>query len=146
MKRRAFTLIELLVVIAIIGLLSTIAVVSLTGTRAKARDTKRLADLKQIQSAVEFYMIDNNVYPSSLGVASAYIPNIPTDPINTAGQYGYYYVTQFKKTGSCSYLATGLDTDYLMGTRLENPNGVSGSCPEGVSAYGNPNINYLLGN
>jgi len=51
--RQGFTLIELLVVIAIIGLLSTLAVVSLNSARAKARDAKRVSDVKQISTLVE---------------------------------------------------------------------------------------------
>jgi prepilin-type N-terminal cleavage/methylation domain-containing protein len=61
--RHAFTLVELLVVIAIIGLLSTIAIVSLTSARSKARDTKRLADIHQITTAMQLYRQDNGNYP-----------------------------------------------------------------------------------
>ena len=50
---KGFTLIELLVVIAIIGLLSTMAVVSLNSARGKARDAKRVSDIKQISNLVE---------------------------------------------------------------------------------------------
>ena len=63
-KQKAFTLIELLVVISIIGLLSTLAIVSLNGARAKARDAKRMNDLKIISDALERYNIDNNRYPT----------------------------------------------------------------------------------
>jgi len=52
-NRKGFTLIELLVVIAIIGLLSTLAIVSLNTARQKSRDTKRMADIRTLQSAVE---------------------------------------------------------------------------------------------
>ncbi len=52
-NKKGFTLIELLVVIAIIGLLSTLAVVSLNGARAKARDAKRVSDVKQISTLIE---------------------------------------------------------------------------------------------
>ena len=63
-QKKGFTLIELLVVIAIIGLLSTLAVVALNSARQKARDAKRVADVKQIQTALELYFNDNQGYPS----------------------------------------------------------------------------------
>lgn len=60
---KGFTLIELLVVIAIIGLLSTLAVVALNSARQKSRDSKRVADIKQVQTALELYFADQNGYP-----------------------------------------------------------------------------------
>jgi general secretion pathway protein G len=68
MKRtkQAFTLIELLVVIAIIGILATVAVVSLNNARSKARDTKRVADAKQIQTALQSFFIDKGRYPTAI--------------------------------------------------------------------------------
>ena len=59
-----FTLIELLVVIAIIGILATIATISLGSARAKSRDAKRIADIKQVQTALEMFYNDNNRYPT----------------------------------------------------------------------------------
>ena len=63
MKKKGFTLIELLVVIAIIGLLSTLAVIALNNARQKSRDAKRVADVKQLQTALEMYYNQYNSYP-----------------------------------------------------------------------------------
>ena len=64
-KNKGFTLIELLIVIAIIGLLATIVMVSLNSARAKARDTRRIADIKQIQTALSLYYDKYGYYPGS---------------------------------------------------------------------------------
>ncbi len=58
-----FTLIELLVVISIISLLSAIGAASLNSARTKARDTRRLSDMRQIATALELYYDKNNTVP-----------------------------------------------------------------------------------
>ncbi len=60
---QGFTLIELLVVIAIIGLLLTAAVASFSYVRERARDTKRVSDMKTMQKALEIYLTTNSRYP-----------------------------------------------------------------------------------
>ncbi len=59
-----FTLIELLVVISIIGLLSSVVLVSMNSARLKARDGRRLSDMRQIQTALELYYDKNKQYPN----------------------------------------------------------------------------------
>ncbi len=61
--RKGFTLIELLVVISIIGVLSGVVLSALNNARAKARDAKRISDLHQIQTAIEFFYDDFGEYP-----------------------------------------------------------------------------------
>mgnify|MGYP001562473937 CR=1 FL=1 len=103
-RQAGFTLIELLVVIAIIGMLSSVILASLNSARIKARDARRLADLKSIQTAIELYYSDNNSYivtasggttvTSALGsvLAPTYIQKVPKDPSradNTTTGYLY---------------------------------------------------------
>ncbi len=63
-SKKGFTLIELLVVVAIMGLLSTLAITSLNTARARARDARRVADIRQIQAALELYFMDKSAYPT----------------------------------------------------------------------------------
>ena len=90
-NKKAFTLIELLVVIAIIGLLATLSVLALNNARAKSRDAKRVADIKQMQTALELYFNDKQSYPTSSEMTtsifststngtSTYMQVIPTSP------------------------------------------------------------------
>jgi len=71
MSRRAFTLVELLVVIAIIGLLSTIGIVAMTSARMQSRNTRRLADMKQLLTAFQLGFDANGSYPAGQGCISA---------------------------------------------------------------------------
>ena len=64
--KKGFTLIELLVVIAIIGLLATLSIIALNSAQAKARDVKRLSDVREIRTALEMYFASENKYPDTL--------------------------------------------------------------------------------
>lgn len=64
-----FTLVELLVVIAIIGLVASIVLVSLNPVRMRARDSRRKADFRQLQTALELYQDKYNTYPAVGGGA-----------------------------------------------------------------------------
>jgi uncharacterized protein (TIGR02145 family)/prepilin-type N-terminal cleavage/methylation domain-containing protein len=124
-QKQAFTLIELLVVIAIIGILASIAVVSLQQSRRNARDVKRLADVKEIRTALELYFSENFSYPESIegGIAdedTIYLDTIPTAPTPVDGncsaesnQYVYhrekgsFYILSFCLGGQTEGMSDG---------------------------------------
>lgn len=63
LNNQGFTAIELLVVILLIGVLASTSVLFLGNSRAKARDAKRMVDVRRIQTALEFYNLENDSYP-----------------------------------------------------------------------------------
>jgi len=120
MKQKGFTIIELLVVISVISLVASVIMTTLSTARAKGRDARRIADLRQIVNALNLYYQNNGVYPpvtapigpggweTSLGnflpslVAGQFISSKPADPINQviAGfnlfvQQGNYYYAYY---------------------------------------------------
>ena len=125
-EKKAFTLIELLVVIAIIGLLSTLSILALNQARARARDTKRISDVRQIQTALELYYNEVGDYPDTADVK-------PGEPIESTNN---------------TYLAavptppTPVDGSLCPGTQPEYTYTKTGSGQEGTASY---TIKYCLG-
>ena len=108
---KGFTLIELLVVIAIIGILSSVVLASLNTARLKSRDTRRIADIKQLQLAMALYFDSTGYYPTSTAnLVPTYIAAIPTDPLPANGAYKYAGI-------ACS---SGLPASYHLGAVLED--------------------------
>ena len=94
MNRKGFTLIELLIVVAIISILAGIVLVGLRPSLQTARDARRVAEIKQIQTGLQLYYNREGRYPDLLnqllvtngGVVTA----LPlTDP--SSKNYGYTY-------------------------------------------------------
>jgi prepilin-type N-terminal cleavage/methylation domain-containing protein len=124
MKRlkKGFTLVELMVVITVIAILMTIAIVSFTRIQKQARDTKRKADIRTLQTALQAYFTEFQAYPiqnpdpanatTSLAVLATngtYIPSIPLAPLGSTGtNQGYMYVSD--PTGFTYAICTNLET------------------------------------
>lgn len=135
-RKKGFTLIELLVVVAIIGILAAVVMSSLNSAREKARDARRMSDIKEIGKAIELYIADNGYAPYiQAGGAiydfntaewneledelKPYISKLPKDPCGqacfkkpsfmNAGFYSYQYFNP--QDGSTLYgiMATNLE-------------------------------------
>ncbi|TSC91788.1 MAG: Uncharacterized protein CEN90_252 [Parcubacteria group bacterium Licking1014_17] len=120
---------ELLVVIAIIAILATILLLQLGTARAKSRDTKRIADITQVRTAIEQYFDDNSHYPvnntqTEMDKLAPYLTKVPQDPLASACTgytgtsatsrcYGYAYgsATQYQVWAELEKKSTGLNSD-----------------------------------
>jgi prepilin-type N-terminal cleavage/methylation domain-containing protein len=133
---RGFTLVELLIVVAIISMLALVGLVSYGVVLQRGRDTKRVADLKIIQSALEQYRADQGMYPTSplpnpFTVGNkVYLNTIPSEPLST--NPAYCYVPK-RITDTCSSIATPVCSgttcnSYCIYAKLENP-------PVGAATY-----------
>lgn len=141
-KKKGFTLVELLVVIAIIGLLSTLAFVSLNNARSKARDAKRVSDVRQIQSALELYYNESTSpsYPAGSGsdisgsttlVNNTTLPTAPGNPDGDclAGTDGYYYTRSTADEYLLEYCLGGATGGIDPGTHTASQTGITGGDP-----------------
>lgn len=145
-NKKGFTLIELLVVIAIIGLLSTMSVLALNQARARARDAKRISDVKQIQTALELYYNEEGQYPADALVApglsiqstagNVYLASVPTPPTPTDGsacpgtQPSYTYAKQTATGTGGSYTI-----NYCLGATINTVTGntIQTATPAGIT-------------
>lgn len=157
-SRSGFTVVELAVVIVVIGLLAALVVMSYRYIQKQARDDRRIADIANIQKAMELYYNDNGKYPSPTSgtgsvinsgwyssgdsswdvlagklTGSDAIDALPKDPLNTANGKPYTtdeftYAVYITTTGNYCGVADG--QMYLIVYKLERSDQTSST--EGV--------------
>ena len=101
-----FTLIELLIVVLIIGVLAGIAVPQVAGRSDEAKATACKANMKQIETALESYYLDNQKYPSTGhldDLTDRYLKGIPRCP---AGKKNYEYEYEYESKDDKTFTLT----------------------------------------
>ncbi len=118
-KKNGFTLVEILVVISIIAVLAAIGLSIYQPVVKRSRDSKRISDLKLIQSSLEDYHADQLYYPAiGTGFCPAesdgrfrvgcpltspdrtkkYLNLVPKDPLGTTE---YFYMPSGCSSNEC---------------------------------------------
>lgn len=142
--KNGFSVVELLVVAAIIGILAAVVLATVPTARAKARDAKRIAELKEIQLALEAYKATHGTYPNgdfdgcggwdvgnteyqffNNGALAGFMDNPPEDPFATGNCSGYFYYRYPQSTGA--WYDCGR-TFYVLMTYLEQGTGPTFTC------------------
>jgi prepilin-type N-terminal cleavage/methylation domain-containing protein len=133
-SRTAFTLTELLVVIGILAILSAAAVVIVDPAEyfKQSRDSQRIADLKNIQSAVFKYKYSgdrigslgntNTVYVSLVDIGSAQCVNLGLPSLS--GGWQYHCLTSsanLQKVDGTGWLPVDLSTTGVMASLPLDP-------------------------
>ncbi|MDD4412638.1 MAG: prepilin-type N-terminal cleavage/methylation domain-containing protein [Patescibacteria group bacterium] len=141
-NQKGFTLIELLVVIVIIGILATLTTVALSTARVKARDAKRISDIKQMQTALELYYNEENTYPptSALDVGKAlvgavsgktFMGKIPAGP-NTGETYTYAQINS-GTSYTLGYVLEKPVNEFAAGAAIAVPGSINNQCTPNCS-------------
>ena len=133
-NNRGVTLIELIVVIGILAILAVAGMAAINPVEQfkKANDSRRKADLSQIQKALETYHQDKGEYPSSTenymisGTEwgkqwEPYMNYLPKDT-NASKKYVYY------STGQSYYIYASLDRGIKDPQSCKEPLKANGEC------------------
>ena len=79
LQQRGFTLIEIMVVVIIIGILAAIVAPNVIGRVDDAQIEKAKADIRNLETAMSFFRLDNFAYPTTEQGLDALVTE-PNDP------------------------------------------------------------------
>ena len=141
--QRGFTVVELLITVGIISILTAaiVAVIRPLDYIKRSRDTRRISDLKVIQTALEQYYGSENSYPGSVPTDGSALVNpegtvtflnmTPKDPESPSKNYCYFQ-------GACSG-GSADSSKYTLCASLEMSSGTScAACPTNNYCSTNP--------
>jgi type II secretion system protein G len=128
-NKNGFTLIEVMVAVAIIGILSSVVISSVTESKKRSRDAKRISDINQMKVALELYFDRCGEYPTKPNRTSS-LPNITANNGCPTGINLQTFINQLPAPPVANeYKYTinvwpGKPTDYALRADLEGNNQV----------------------
>ena len=132
----AFAILELIILCFIVLVFLIVSLTSYLSARVKTRDSQRLADIKQIQTALKVFYTDNGFYPetSSFGEPKGitdyikYWPIAPTPTDGSCDQSQNQYTYSPRASGESFEvqfcLGKSLGT-FKAGQHILDPNGIN---------------------
>ena len=142
-------------VISIITLILSASFSYIGSARAKSRDSVRLSDMKQINTATNLFYEDRGILPTSIGggestslVSSGYLPTEPKDP-KTGESYKFYTSSGDNNKTFVAY--TSYETQFLeasttpqqVGVMVGNVSNMSALCE--IATFLNKPYPYCVG-
>jgi prepilin-type N-terminal cleavage/methylation domain-containing protein len=135
-NKKAFTFVEILVAVLIVALISTLVMISLSNSRSKGRDLKRINDVNQIQVALENYKNVEGRYPEQLipeeslvGSSSlVFMNSIPSNQgysLNSCLYDSYYYENlEGGESYQINFCLENNNNNFDEGLKCAGPNGI----------------------
>lgn len=100
-RLRGFTLVEVMIVTAIIGVIAAIAIPNFVNARLRAHATACVANLKQIDNAIQMWVVDTGAADSAPVVWGNIVPDyIRTQP--SCPTHGEYNISIANTSPTCS--------------------------------------------
>lgn len=135
-NQTGFAILELIILSFIILAFLIVLLVSYSSAHVKTRDTQRLTDIKQVQTALRVFYADNGFYPetSVSGVPKGIenflqywpVAPVPADGACTQLQNQYIYSPLISGESFEVKFCLGKTTEsYKAGLHILNPNGIN---------------------
>lgn len=115
-SQRGFTLIEIMVVIVILAILAAVIAPRIIGRVDESRVTESMVQIKNFETALKMYRLDNAKYPSTSQGLVALVVKPTTNPVPRKWHKGGYLeknkIPKDPWGYSYLYLSPGLHGDY----------------------------------
>ncbi len=108
MNKKGFTLVEIMIVVAIIGLLAAIAIPNFVKARQTAQKNACIANLKQIQGAIQVWAIDTGATSNAAVTSGNIVPNY-MKTLPKEGTVSYVLPATVDVTPACPNVLTNTD-------------------------------------